>query len=660
MKKTVFLLSLLAICVQFYGQGSYSKYFQYPIKQSTKEWQEIKTPAKRVAALQIPETKIKTIPTSDLLDICLDYPCLIDIFLYDNYQKGMDAITTDFNGFKELSIRRDLAKILLDRKELESSRIMTFEPSDSLAIGHYSIQRFVADLLLSQSEVFVQLQIEDLHKLDSILMKKSEFNAHNKVYFGAMHHKVDELLCQMTKQSIHTDSASYKMSEVRLSGDYIPVTINTPNGSSLPDAGKFVGNDIVPGSYEYYYIINYITATYPGTTIISPPTKKYNCHGYAWNMTEGGDTAWINSPIDLYWTDGSYVEVDEAHASKIVYSGDHSAIKWDNVYYQSKWGELALVRHTPDNVPSGYLPFSTKRYFLRLYISGPTIPSTPSTYTVENLPSDWTVTWSMQNRPVLPSYVTTNSPGMYQLQIDNSAKAHIKETLVAKVYNSMGTLITTLTKYIDTAHNFSATYSQTTIPNNEIISGTIYDSGTIQGKQGTPISITSQDFTSATITLSSTLPVFANPLTLNEITTLDPTYTHVGNTLQVYFYNSTGTQMSFVNCINGDKVINFRIRTTSPYIGGALLKLLLEQGNGRILNVSLVNVIRDSQDAIVEKKSDDEWDMTIYDAQTNMAVYSKHVTSGTIDIDASQWKPNTYIIHAHKGEQSISRKFVLK
>lgn len=67
---------------------------------------------------------------------------------------------------------------------------------------------------------------------------------------------------------------------------------------------------------------------YPEATILAPETNTYNCHSYAWNMTCGGPTCWVNagtnnSNISVNWTDGSYVETTANNAEKIhYYQGD--------------------------------------------------------------------------------------------------------------------------------------------------------------------------------------------------------------------------------------------------------------------------------------------------------------------------------------------------
>ncbi len=70
-----------------------------------------------------------------------------------------------------------------------------------------------------------------------------------------------------------------------------PTSINTPKGSSVPDAYTTteLSAPVIAG-------INYYTdITYPLATRISDASSTYNCHGYVWHMTEGGGAVEISS-----------------------------------------------------------------------------------------------------------------------------------------------------------------------------------------------------------------------------------------------------------------------------------------------------------------------------------------------------------------------------
>ncbi len=58
-------------------------------------------------------------------------------------------------------------------------------------------------------------------------------------------------------------------------------------------------------------------AQHPNATFLADATFTYNCHAYAWHLTEGNSNiVWINeydrsynANVYKYWTDGSFVQV---------------------------------------------------------------------------------------------------------------------------------------------------------------------------------------------------------------------------------------------------------------------------------------------------------------------------------------------------------------
>lgn len=117
---------------------------------------------------------------------------------------------------------------------------------------------------------------------------------------------------------------------------------------------------------------NYVSINYPQATELNPnsATRSYNCHAYAWHVTQGGDKVWIGyyqsqqGDEDIYWTDGSYIRLNsESGADKISYYQDnHSAIQTSTQgIYKSKWGEGPLMQHSRDYGPVDY--YMAYRYY---------------------------------------------------------------------------------------------------------------------------------------------------------------------------------------------------------------------------------------------------------------------------------------------------------
>ena len=104
---------------------------------------------------------------------------------------------------------------------------------------------------------------------------------------------------------------------------------------------------------------------YSNLEYIAPPSRKYNCHSYAWYDQSESNTYWISFPdgfvfdkhtvpinrdelqrgdIVVYIAEGCY-----AHSAVVDYIDDNNII-----YCESKWGYYGVYGHAIDNVPDSY------------------------------------------------------------------------------------------------------------------------------------------------------------------------------------------------------------------------------------------------------------------------------------------------------------------
>jgi hypothetical protein len=174
--------------------------------------------------------------------------------------------------------------------------------------------------------------------------------------------------------------------------------IYTPYGSAI-----YASQPSEMSAQEIAAITAECAALYPNATVLANASARYNCHGYAWCIKEGGPTCWISQNPDLsrYWTDGSYAQTTEASAEKIFYyNGDHSAVKSSVVAgkYESKWGQAPLMRHDPTYGPSIYNMQYRRYYKKEPVISGPIdYPNAQyATYSCSfSLPGTWSVTYPL-------------------------------------------------------------------------------------------------------------------------------------------------------------------------------------------------------------------------------------------------------------------------
>jgi len=100
-------------------------------------------------------------------------------------------------------------------------------------------------------------------------------------------------------------------------------------------------------------------------TFISEATRSYNCHAYAWHVSEGEDNVVIFHPYDdKYWTEGSYKQTSyPQNKAKVAFlDADHSAIRTaDANIFISKWGQAPLFQHHKDDCP--YEPKTNITYY---------------------------------------------------------------------------------------------------------------------------------------------------------------------------------------------------------------------------------------------------------------------------------------------------------
>ncbi|WP_199117165.1 T9SS type A sorting domain-containing protein [Pedobacter sp. ASV28] len=214
-------------------------------------------------------------------------------------------------------------------------------------------------------------------------------------------------------------------------------------------------------------------AQHPNVVKLDEPTSSYNCHNYAWVKRDGGATFWLNTPDDdSFWNDASYTQVTTNTNElelRVSYAGDHSAVITGPSYQcTSKWGAWGLYRHNINDVPASYLPSSTKYFYKKniTSISGPSQICTTANYSLVNLPTGATITWSVT--------------GTYSISGSNTTNP----VLVQRTSNGYGTLTGTVTLSCRT-YTVTKNLSPITItltPNNSNECG---GTATVQGATGT-------------------------------------------------------------------------------------------------------------------------------------------------------------------------------
>ena len=94
MKKIIVLL-LLAIPIISLAQEKAS--WDFPMKPGSEEWKALSSNEEKISACQIPYKQLSSIATFELIQVCLNYPLLPDVFAFNNAKDGFVKYETDFN-----------------------------------------------------------------------------------------------------------------------------------------------------------------------------------------------------------------------------------------------------------------------------------------------------------------------------------------------------------------------------------------------------------------------------------------------------------------------------------------------------------------------------------------------------------------------------------
>lgn len=137
-------------------------------------WRKYQSLEEMLAACQIPEDKLKSMSTDELIEVCMSHPLHMIFVAYNNQLDGAKVIIDSFNGFQELKLRDDAASRLLSFYEdvnfnCEAKSIRRRDFSSSTLLGF--IELFLASKELPQ--LYERNNIQELKRIsDKVLEQK--------------------------------------------------------------------------------------------------------------------------------------------------------------------------------------------------------------------------------------------------------------------------------------------------------------------------------------------------------------------------------------------------------------------------------------------------------------------------------------------------------
>lgn len=388
--RKLFLLFALLLCMA--GNGQTTIKWDYPVKPGSKEWKKLDSYSERLEKCQIPKDVLPHLDTPQLVDLCMEYPFLMNIYVFGDPFYGYDVLFDDFNGIRELFGREDAYECITNAYADmlgENYVYMKLKVKTPYEIGEYKFLVSFLELTLGNKKLIAGQDTESKQKalglltdgFEKLLETEEEYNHYYALANICARENIESSIkgkkSEYDYKSLLNKSRLGKLGYVdslisRPIGNYDgrrAYTL-TPNGSKvriLVDRQEFTQEYI--NSYTSYY-----QDIFPEAILLEPSTNIYNCHAYAWHMTEGGFTCWVGEyPEDeyIYMTDGSFIEVDEGPAPrKISYRNknnklnEHSAVATNKPgIVISKWGPFPLMEHKTLECPFG--DGAELRYYIR-------------------------------------------------------------------------------------------------------------------------------------------------------------------------------------------------------------------------------------------------------------------------------------------------------
>lgn len=390
----------------FYGQSA--TIWDFPVKPGSAEWSLLNNHQKKVDACLIPESLLNGLTSNQLLELCLNYPLLPDIMVFGSWTEGISRLKENFNGAKELLARADAPAVI--EKKYASVKPSAIDPKwTNVQKGRHAFLITAIELLLADDAIITNLSATQKAKLAAIVRLKLEEKRGLPAIFctsaeQSALYTIDRLLAPdfSLNTPLASDRGQRQGAEV---SDSIPApmmklanineslsaakgstelttrqtSLKTPKGSSVI---AFTVSEM--SESERVYFDDYYGKTYPGAELIytynsHSSTRKFNCHGYTWYMSESVNglkkPVWIglsnDTDDDIYTTDGSFIRVmNETYPGKVTWGNetDHSAITTEVPgVWISKWNEYPLAKHQFNDSPYGVTTF---RYYASTQISG--------------------------------------------------------------------------------------------------------------------------------------------------------------------------------------------------------------------------------------------------------------------------------------------------
>lgn len=254
--------------------------YDYPVRGGSEEWASLDSHPDMVEACQIPESILSDMSTAGLVITVLNYPLFWDIYFFNTPEKGLQVITSRFNGLQELMKREDAGvELLAIYRTMEPTAIK--ESWTNWQKGAYANTIRNIELLLSHKDIINSFNEEQLKDLAIEAMKKYR----SKVKLNQSNANLRSSI-SIIEQAIDSSMMTYSHATKTYN------SVKTPMGTTV-DTWTWkeeMSQQSIDDRLEY------VATYYPEVSILRNPTQMYNCHSYAWHNQSPSNDKWMQDP----------------------------------------------------------------------------------------------------------------------------------------------------------------------------------------------------------------------------------------------------------------------------------------------------------------------------------------------------------------------------
>lgn len=181
MRTSILFIAAMAFVSTVYSQKPTG--FDYPIKPGSAEWRAMTNTLDKVKVCQIPEAILKSMPTEELLDVCLKYPLLYSYIYVDSPYEGLQITVGMFNGLQEFVNREDAFKVWYTKYSQMNPKDVE-KPLNLADKGLFTIDHSALELLVTNENLVARMTTEDENLLLRELLRQNALKNEHGEYFG--------------------------------------------------------------------------------------------------------------------------------------------------------------------------------------------------------------------------------------------------------------------------------------------------------------------------------------------------------------------------------------------------------------------------------------------------------------------------------------------